>query len=61
MSTPTERKAVDRHQAAVMYGVSFDTIKRAVNTGALKAKRIGRRVGIDVADLASWWESLPDA
>ena len=60
MSTE-QREALSRQEAAELYGVSFDTIKRAVNSGHLRAKRVGRRYRIGRADLRAWFESLPDA
>lgn len=55
------RVAYDRQEAADLYGVSFDTIKTAVNTGALKAKKNGNRYLILADSLAAWFEALPDA
>lgn len=57
----TDRVAVDRQAAADMYSVGFDTIKKAVDTGALPAKRNGNRYLILTADLAVWFDSLPPA
>lgn len=56
-----ERRAVTRQEAADMYGVSFDTIKRAINKGALPAKKVGPQYRVDVKDLAAWFAALPDA
>lgn len=38
----TIRFAYTREEAAAACGVSVDTIKRAIRTGALRAKRSGR-------------------
>ena len=38
--------------AARLYGVNFDTIKRAINAGDLKAKRVGRLIRVSDAALA---------
>lgn len=59
-----------REEAARRAGVSFDTIRRAINSGALKAKRSGwdehKKVPtgkylISEADLRAWFAGLPDA
>lgn len=56
-----KRIAYDRQEAADLYGVGFDTIKKAVDAGALRAKKNGNRYLILAADLAAWFEALPDA
>lgn len=56
-----DRKALTRAEAAEVYGVSLSTIKRAVASGALCAKKNGRRFLISVADLDEWFAGLPDA
>lgn len=41
-------------QAALIYGVSIDTIRRRIATGALPASRIGARlIRVRIADLES--------
>lgn len=54
-----------RDQAAQSANVSIDTIKRAVNSGALRAKRTGDNGGgkylISVEALTEWFEGLKDA
>lgn len=55
------RRAVTRQEAADMYGVSFDVIKRAINAQQLPAKKVGRTYRVSLDDLAAWWEGLPDA
>lgn len=66
MTTP--RLAFTRKEAAEMCGVSEDTIRRAKNSGALKAKRLTadetRKGGKELYTLASieaWLENLADA
>lgn len=59
--TTDAREALTREEAADLYGVSFDTIKRAIHAGDLKAKRVGRRYRVHRDDLRAWWDSLPDA
>lgn len=61
MSTIEERLAYSREEAARKVGVSLDTIRRAINKGDLKAKRIGRRISITDDALRDWLERLPDA
>lgn len=58
-----------RQEAAEAVGVSEDTIKKSVASGALKAKRSARNddgdgVGkylISHAALMAWFDALPDA
>lgn len=61
MAEVASRRAVDRAEAAAMYGVSFDYIKRAVARGDIAAKKVGRSYRIAVADLETWFAALPDA
>lgn len=61
--------AYTRQEAAEACGVSEDTIKKAINAGALKAKRSGKTddgdgVGkylITTTALNAWLEQLADA
>lgn len=65
----TARLALTREEAADSVGVSFDTIRRAINAGALKAKRTskdadGNPTGkylVRVRDLEEWFDGLVDA
>lgn len=60
-----EQLFLTRDQAAQVAGVSIDTIKRAVNRGALKAKRTGQDGGgkylISREALREWFDGLVDA
>jgi len=47
--------------AAVAADVSPKTIQRAIRSGALRAKQVGRLVRIMHADLEAWLEGHPDA
>lgn len=51
--------------AEAVYGVSEDLLRKAVNSGKLKAKRTGPkgtgRIVIMRADLEAWLEGLDDA
>lgn len=54
--------ALSRSAAAEAAGeISEDMIDRAIKSGALKAKVLGRRVLIQPTHLADWVDSLPDA
>lgn len=63
------RLAYDKREAAEACGVSEDTIKKAINSGALRAKRSSKNedgdgVGkylITRAALEAWLEELADA
>ena len=68
MTAPLPRRAFTRREAAEMYGVSVDTIRRAKNTGALKAKRLtndetraGGKELFRLEDLEAWFDGLADA
>lgn len=67
-SPPLPRLAYTRKEAAEMCGISEDTIRRAKNNGALKAKRLkkdatqkGGKELYTVDALRQWLEGLPDA
>lgn len=62
------RLAFTRREAAEMCGVSEDTIRRAKNSGALKAKRLtkdetkkGGKELYTPAALQAWLDGLADA
>lgn len=62
------RLSYTRKEAAEMCGVSEDTIRRAKNSGALKAKRLtkdeGQKGGKELyteAALLAWLDGLADA
>ena len=60
----TARLAYSRKEAAGACGVSEDTIRRAINTGALRAKRTGPKGGkylITAKALEEWLEGLEAA
>ncbi len=46
-----EPLAVDLKRGAEMTGVSIQTLRRYLRSGALKASRIGRRIVIPVSEL----------
>jgi excisionase family DNA binding protein len=52
--------AYSRATASEESGISEDMLDRAIKTGALKAKQLGRRVLILPKDLDAYLESLPD-
>lgn len=61
----SKKRAFTIVEAAEAYGVSTATIRRAINTGELPAKRLGsvsngKRL-IALRDLEEWFERLPDA
>ena len=47
--------------AAVATDLSEKTVQRAIRSGALRAKKIGRGVRILHPDLVEWLKELPDA
>lgn len=62
---PVEPMFVTRQMAAALASVSVDTIKRAINSGKLRAKRTGPNGGgpylISRKALEEWFEGLEDA
>jgi excisionase family DNA binding protein len=61
MSPARTQLAYSRQEAADLYGVSFDTIRRAVAAKELKAKKVGNRYRISAESLREWFEGLEDA
>ncbi len=65
MSALDGRLAYSRDEAAQACGVSLDTIRRAINSGKLRAKRLGKDGGgkyvVTAKSLAEWLEQLEDA
>ena len=65
MNVALEPLFLTREQAAQVCGVSVDTIKRAINKGALRAKRTGADGGgkylITREALMAWFDGLVDA
>lgn len=53
--------AYSRAAAAEAAAISEDMLDRAIRTGELRAKRLGRRVLIRRSDLEAYVASLPDA
>jgi excisionase family DNA binding protein len=62
MTAPAvERKAYDIKQAAALYGVSTDVLRKAIHAGTLRAKKNGARYLFSADALAAWFQSLDDA
>lgn len=61
----TGQRVFKAKQAAEAYGVSVETLMRAVKTGALRGKRSGGNGGghylFSAAALDEWFEGLIDA
>lgn len=53
--------AMDIQLAAEATGVSDKTLRRAIASGHLRAKRMARKILIAPDDLRTWLESLDDA
>lgn len=61
MTNPTPaRRAVQIATAAELFDVSRDTIRGAIRSGDLPAKKVGSRWLIRVNDLDLWFNQLPD-
>lgn len=53
--------AYSREEAARATSLSVDTIRRAINSGALRAKKVGTRIVVTESALLAWLEASPDA
>ena len=61
MTTTQTRRAVSIRTAAEMYDVSADTIRAAIRSGLLDARKAGSRWLIPLDALTHWFDSLPEA
>ena len=59
--TSPDKIAYSLATAAVAVDFSEKTLTRAIRSGQLKAKKVGRAVRIKRADLEAWIDSCPDA
>ena len=59
IETSADRLAVSIVDAARAAGVGRSTIYENINSGALKARKAGRRTLILRADLQAWLDSFP--
>ncbi len=57
---PGPTLALTRDEAAVAARTSKDRIDKAIRSGQLKAKQLGRRIVIPVSALEAWLDSQPD-
>lgn len=60
-STGPRKLAYSMASAAVVTDLSEKTVQRAIRSGALRAKKVGRGVRILRVDLDEWLTTLPDA
>jgi excisionase family DNA binding protein len=60
-STGPRKLAYSMASAAVVTDLSEKTVQRAIRSGALRAKKVGRGVRILRLDLEEWLTELPDA
>lgn len=60
-SPPETRFARSIHDWAAELGLSYLTIYRSVKSGALPAKRCGRRILILHEDVVAWVNKMPSA
>jgi hypothetical protein len=57
----SERLAVSPEEASALTGIGLTSIREAIRSSALKAKKHGRRTIILPDDLRVWLNTLPDA
>lgn len=53
--------AYSLEEAAETTSLSVAYLRRAVRSGALRAKKVGQKYRIADHDLRAWFDSLPDA
>lgn len=59
--TAPDKVAYSMANAAVAVDVSEKTLQRAIRSGQLRAKKVGRVISIARKDLEAWHDGLPDA
>ena len=52
---------LDKRETAAYLGVSIRQMERLIASGAIRARRLGRRIRIAVADVERYVSSLPAA
>jgi len=57
----SERISVSPDEASALTGIGLTSIREAISSGGLKAKKHGRRTIILPDDLRLWLKTLPDA
>jgi hypothetical protein len=57
----SERLAVSPEEASVLTGIGLTSIREAISSSDLKAKKHGRRTIILPDELRVWLKTLPDA
>jgi hypothetical protein len=57
----SERLSVSPEEASALTGIGLTSIRGAISSGDLKAKKHGRRTIILPDDLKVWLSALPDA
>lgn len=57
--SPIKRRALTIRDFCHTYSIGSTTASKLVDCGALEARRIGRRVLIDVDSAEAWYQSLP--
>jgi excisionase family DNA binding protein len=53
--------AVSINTAAAMVELSADTIRKAITSGQLPARKSGRAIRVEVSDLTEWFRGLEPA
>jgi hypothetical protein len=57
----SERLSVSPEEASALTGIGLTSLREAISSGDLKAKKHGRRTIILPDDLRVWLKTLPDA
>ncbi|MEH2492804.1 helix-turn-helix domain-containing protein [Bradyrhizobium sp. AZCC 2230] len=57
----SERLSVSPEEASALTGIGLTSIREAISSGDLKAKKHGRRTVVLPDDLRLWLKTLPDA
>ena len=56
-----ERLSLSPEEGSALTGIGLTSIRAAVSSGDLKAKKHGRRIIILPEDIKAWLKALPDA
>ena len=57
---PPTREWLSMQQAATIYGISVDTLRRSISAGRLPASRLGTRlIRVRIADLERLYRPIP--
>lgn len=59
MSATTQRRTLSRRETCERLGISLSTLNKEIQSGRLRAFKLGKKVLIPVEAEAEWLSSLP--